>query len=155
MTKSRSSRTRRNWTRRDFLKTTSAAVSAGTLMRRFHPNQNASAANGSPADAVAVETNTRRLLTGWEYRKGGLGGPWELWRKAGDDTVTWQSVELPHCFNAFDAVDPDVTYYQGPGWYRTRLKVENPFPNGRTLLHFEGAGQKTEVYIFTKKIGYH
>ena len=67
----------------------------------------------------------------------------------------WTKVEVPHCFNAFDAVDPDVPYYQGPGWYRTRLSVRNPFPAGRTLLHFEGAGQKTEVFIHTDKVGSH
>ena len=49
-----------------------------------------------------------------------------------------QPVELPHCFNAHDGVDPDAHYYQGPGWYRARLKVENPYADGRTLLHFEG-----------------
>jgi beta-galactosidase len=52
-------------------------------------------------------------------------------------------------------VDPNVNYYQGPGWYRTQLTVLNPYPGGRTRLHFEGAGQKTEVYIYTTKVGSH
>jgi beta-galactosidase len=136
-------------TRRDFLKTTSAAVVAGAVVGRFLPEQKAIAAGN------ILATSESRILTGWEFRKGGLGGLWELWRKASDDTVTWQPAEVPHCFNADDAVDPDITYYQGHGWYRTRLKIENPFPNGRTLLHFEGAGQKTEVYVFTTKVGAH
>ena len=96
------------------------------------------------------------LDKGWEYYQGSLGSTWEIWR--GDkatDNVTWTSVALPHCFNARDAVDPDVRYYQGPGWYRTRLKVANPFPNGRTLLHFDGAGQKSQVFVGTKKVGEH
>jgi beta-galactosidase len=96
-----------------------------------------------------------RLLKGWEHHLGSLGGVWEVWRKAADDTTTWQIVTLPHCFNAYDAVDPDTTYYQGPGWYRTRLKPLNPFASGRTLLHFEGAGQKSEVYVYTEKVGAH
>jgi beta-galactosidase len=95
------------------------------------------------------------LLTNWEYRRGNLGGVWEVWRKVNDDANTWTAVQLPHSFNAFDAVDPDGPYYQGPGWYRTKIKVENPFPGGRTLLHFEGAGQKSEVYVYTEKIGEH
>jgi beta-galactosidase len=66
-----------------------------------------------------------------------------------------EKVELPHCFNARDAVDPDQGYYQGPGWYRIQAAVENPFPNGRTLLHFEGAGQKTEVWVGQKRIARH
>ena len=60
---------------------------------------------------------------------------------------------LPHCFNARDSVDPDRPYYQGPGWYRTRLKVANPYPGGRTLLRFEGAGQKTNVFVGMDQVG--
>ena len=99
------------------------------------------------------EPSTRRRLSQWEYRRGSLGGPWEAWRKANDDANKWTAVEAPHCFNALDAVDPDTPYYQGPGWYRTRFQLANPYPSGRTLLHFEGAAQKTEVYVHTEKIG--
>ena len=141
-------------TRREFLKATAAAISAGALIDSLANDAIATTDEWSPVIDGSVSSN-RRLLTGWDYRRGNLGGPWEIWRKATDDTITWQPVELPHCFNAYDAVDPDTTYYQGPGWYRTRLIVENPFSNGRTLLHFEGAGQKTEVYVEQKKVRSH
>jgi beta-galactosidase len=104
--------------------------------------------------ATASPTVSQRLSP-WEYRRGNLGGPWEAWRKANDDANVWTKVDVPHCFNASDSVDPDVPYYQGPGWYRTRLSIDNPFPAGRTLLHFEGAGQKTEVFVHTEKIASH
>lgn len=101
----------------------------------------------------------QRLLAGWEYLRQDLGGPWEAVRPvvAGnpESVPLWEAVTLPHCFNARDAVDPDVNYYQGPGWYRTQLAVQNPYPGGHTRLHFEGAGQKTEVYIYTTKVGSH
>jgi beta-galactosidase len=67
----------------------------------------------------------------------------------------WQAVQLPHCFNARDAVDPDLPYYRGQGWYRTKLNLSNPFSNGRTLLHFEGAGQKTQVFVGLNKVAEH
>ena len=132
-------------TRRTFLQTASTAIVGGTLL-------------GKPVSFLA-DTSAKFLLserlTTWEYRRGNLGGPWEVWRKANDDANVWAKVEVPHCFNAMDAVDPDAPYYQGPGWYRTRLAVKNPYPAGRTLLHFEGAGQKTEVFIYTDKVGSH
>src|SRR5665213_2661569 len=104
--------------------------------------------------ALAADSSSRRLDSGWEYYKGGLGGIWEVWRGSkASDNVAWTPVQLPHCFNAFDAVDPDVHYYQGPGWYRSRVAVANPFAGGRTLLHFEGAGQKTQVYVGLEKVG--
>jgi beta-galactosidase len=106
--------------------------------------------------ATAGSTNITRLADGWEFHQGSLGSTWEIWRgDKASDNVTWTPVSLPHCFNARDAVDPDEHYYQGPGWYRTRLKISNPFPNGRTLLHFDGAGQKSEVFIGTEKVGGH
>ncbi|HEY9048250.1 MAG TPA: glycoside hydrolase family 2 TIM barrel-domain containing protein [Ohtaekwangia sp.] len=100
-----------------------------------------------------------RLTDRWEFYKGDLGGIWEAMRPVGEgapeSVPLWEKVQLPHCFNAADAVDPDINYYQGPGWYRTVLSIGNPNENGRTLLHFEGAAQKTEVYIYTTKVGSH
>ena len=101
-------------------------------------------------------TNFSPIESGWEYYQGSLGSLWEIWR--GDkatDNVAWKAVTLPHCFNGRDSVDPDTRYYQGPGWYRTTLKVSNPYAGGRTLLHFNGAGQKTEVYVGLEKVGDH
>ncbi|WP_345256548.1 glycoside hydrolase family 2 TIM barrel-domain containing protein [Flaviaesturariibacter amylovorans] len=100
-----------------------------------------------------------RLNEDWEFVRQDLGGIWEAVRprKGGnpEDVPLWTRVSLPHCVNATDAVDPDLNYYQGPAWYRTQLAVANPYPGGRTVLHFEGAGQKTEVYIHTTKVGSH
>jgi beta-galactosidase len=100
-----------------------------------------------------------RLINDWEFVKQDLGGIWEAVRpvtNGGPETVPyWQPVTLPHCVNATDAVDPDVHYYQGASWYRTKLDIRNPYGAGRTLLHFEGAGQKTDVYVYTTKVGSH
>lgn len=100
-----------------------------------------------------------RLNEHWEFLKQDLGGIWEAVRPVGkgnpESVPLWQQVTLPHCVNALDAVDPDVNYYQGPAWYRSQIQISNPYDKGRTLLHFEGAGQKTEVYIYTTRVGEH
>jgi len=96
------------------------------------------------------------IESGWEFYQGQLGSLWEIWR--GDkatDNVAWTPVTLPHCFNARDCVDPDVRYYQGPGWYRTKLRLANPYANGRTLIHFNGSGQKAQVFVGAQKVGEH
>ncbi|OQP64418.1 glycoside hydrolase [Niastella vici] len=102
---------------------------------------------------------TTRLTGNWEFLKQDAGGIWEVVRPVGkgnpESVPLWQNVQLPHCVNAEDAVDPDVNYYQGPAWYRTQLEINNPYSNGRTLLFFEGAGQKTDVYVYTTKVGSH
>src|SRR5205823_7815663 len=92
---------------------------------------------------TAFAQQSHRLNNNWEFIRQDLGSIWEAVRpvpKDGPESVPlWQQVTLPHCFNTRDAVDPDVNYYQGPGWYRTQLSVNNPYSKGRTILHFEGA----------------
>lgn len=108
---------------------------------------------------VVPSSQKTRLTEGWEFVRQDMGSVWEVMRpvRAGQPEVVplWTKVTLPHCFNAEDAVDPDVNYYQGAGWYRTYLELDNPYPNGRMLLEFEGAGQRSEVYVYTTKVGSH
>jgi len=111
------------------------------------------------ASAKVPATQKIRLTDNWEFLKSDLGGIWEAVRPASPGTPEtvplWESVTLPHCFNAEDAVDPEMNYYQGPGWYKTLLTLDNPYDGGRTMLEFEGAGQKTKVYIYTMLVGEH
>lgn len=95
----------------------------------------------------------------WQYIRQDMANAWEVFRpvQAGkpESVPLWEPVELPHCFNATDAVNPTLNYYQGAGWYRKFMVVKNPFPNGRVFLEFEGAGQETQVYVYTKMVGSH
>jgi beta-galactosidase len=105
-----------------------------------------------------IKIKKNQLINDWEFYKGSLGGIWEVWREElikNHFNVSWNKVKLPHCYNEYDAVDPYQKYYQGPAWYRNKLTINNPYPQGRTLLHFEGAGQKTEVYLYKNKIAEH
>lgn len=108
---------------------------------------------------VIPSSEKTRLNDGWEFIRQDMGSAWEVMRpsRAGqpESVPLWTPVTLPHCFNAEDAVDPDVNYYQGPGWYRTLLDLDNPYTDGRTLLEFEGAGQVSEVFIYTTSVGSH
>jgi beta-galactosidase len=100
-----------------------------------------------------------RLNDNWEFLKQDLGGIWEAIRPVGkgnpESVPLWTNVTLPHCVNAADGVAPDQNYYQGPAWYRTQLSIVNPYTKGRTLLHFEGSGQKTSVYVFDQLVKTH
>lgn len=111
----------------------------------------------APAPRPSDWRDQTTLTHGWQFVRGDLGGVWETLRS--DDRAlnlpVWSAVELPHCVNARDSVDPDVPYYQGPMWYRTELEINNPHPGGRTLVHFEGAGQKTQVWIGDQRVANH
>lgn len=112
------------------------------------------------AYALIPANHRQRLTDNWEFIRQDMGSIWEVMRPitgAGKpETVPlWQKVILPHCFNAEDAVAPDVNYYQGAGWYRTTLDIDTPYGNGRVYLEFEGAGQKTDVYVYTTHVASH
>jgi beta-galactosidase len=137
-----------NFSRRRFIKSM-AAVAAATQAKLALP---ASLVRPVLANAEACSAS-QCLDSGWEYYRGALDGPWEVWR--GGEIATWKDVSLPHCFNAYDACDPDTPYYRGHGWYRTHLVVANPMQDGRTLLYFEGAGQTSHVYVGGVLVGSH
>ena len=112
------------------------------------------------AQALMPTDRRVRLTDHWEFIRQDMGSIWEVMRPVPgmgkpEAVPLWQPVRLPHCFNATDAVAPDVNYYQGVGWYRTLLEVENPYRDGRVYLEFEGAGQKTEVYVYTTRVASH
>jgi beta-galactosidase len=119
-----------------------AFTAAGTLLAA---HSRIAAAEGAPAQEV------NRIDTGWEFFRGALKDPSEAWRTGRQ----WQPVALPHCFNAMDSCDPDISYYRGQGWYRTRLALENSIPDGRTILHFQGAGQTCTAWLGSELLGEH
>lgn len=55
---------------------------------------------------------TQRLTNNWQFIRQDLGNIWEGVRPipdGGPESVPlWDTVSLPHCYNAFDAVNPDV-----------------------------------------------
>jgi beta-galactosidase len=108
---------------------------------------------------LAIQASAQVNLSHWQFVRTDMANVWEVERpvKAGkpESVPLWQDVTLPHCYNADDGVDPDVNYYQGAAWYRTTVEVGNPYPEGHTLLEFEGAGQKTQVYVDGRLMGSH
>ena len=97
--------------------------------------------------------------SGWQFIRQDMANAWEVFRpvQAGkpESVPLWSHVNLPHCWNAWDAVDPNVNYYQGYGWYRKYLQIDNPYQKGRTYLEFEGAGQSAQVYVYTQLVESH
>lgn len=138
--------------RRQFLKTGATAAAAISLFPRTPLHASVATLAGSGTGSLDG-AQSRRLAAGWEFLRESMGGPWEVWHSK--ETAVWQSITMPHCFNAYDGCDPDVPYYKGNGWYRTHISIANPYPVGRTLLHFEGAGQTAAVYVGETLAGKH
>jgi beta-galactosidase len=135
-------------TRRQFVLTASLSAAGAVLSSSLR-----AARIGSIVPGGEAVLQTLRLDTGWQFRRGEIGGIGQVW--ALNESGSWQATELPHCFNATDSCDPDHPYFRGQGWYRTRLSLKNPFAGGRTILHYQGAGQTTTLWVGATWLGTH
>ena len=60
----------------------------------------------------------------------------DAWQPTFDDS-NWQTVTVPHSFNAQDTFIPTRFHYRGPAWYRCRLP--RPPPGARVELDALGS----------------
>lgn len=67
----------------------------------------------------------------------------------------WDSVNLPHTWNAKDAFDDAPGYRRGASWYRREIRLAANLKNRRIFLYFEGANQIADVYVNEKFVGRH
>lgn len=68
----------------------------------------------------------------------------------------WESVDLPHTWNAVDGHDGNGSYDRGCYWYaRTFSTPRQPLPDGRVFVEILAAGQQATVYVNGKGVCYH
>ncbi|MBF4473031.1 glycoside hydrolase family 2 TIM barrel-domain containing protein [Flavobacterium sp. HJJ] len=65
----------------------------------------------------------------------------------------WKVVNLPHTWNADDALKTN-NYYQGIGWYRKKL-IATILENKKYCIFFEGALQDIHLFVNGKEVGRH
>jgi beta-galactosidase len=68
---------------------------------------------------------------------------------------SWESVNLPHTWNAKDAFDDAPDYRRAASWYRKNLTLDSSLRNKQIFLYFEGANQTADVYVNEKFVGRH
>lgn len=69
-------------------------------------------------------------------------------------TETFETVNLPHSWNAEDGVSGGNNYHRGLCWYVKELDIEQNH-KGSIYLDFEGVNSVCEVYLNGKKLGRH
>lgn len=65
----------------------------------------------------------------------------------------WQTITLPHTWNALDVTDQEPGYRRTASWYQKTLHIEAV--KGRYFIYFEGANTKTQVYMNGQLAGEH
>ncbi|MBK1875630.1 glycoside hydrolase family 2 protein [Pelagicoccus mobilis] len=111
----------------------------------------------SPSDASSPRQKHRINLE-WKYHRGDLDSP--PIRNAFNDS-NWEDAVLPHTYkltsiNLDDNSDKSdqPTFHRDISWYRRTIKPEFT-PGQRVFLEFEGAHQKTELWVNGTYAGEH
>lgn len=61
---------------------------------------------------------------------------------------SWESVTLPHTWNAVDGHNGNGSYLQTTAWYARSFEVPGqPLPGGKVYLEIPAAGQQAQVYV--------
>ncbi len=79
----------------------------------------------------------------WRFTK---GSPYQAFLPSADDS-RWETVDIPHTWNAQDADDDEPGFYRGPAWYRKRITLPADAASKQVYLCFEGANQVVRLYV--------
>ena len=90
----------------------------------------------SPRTRVSLNENWRFLPQGLAFAQ-----------RPSTSDAGWETVSLPHTWNAEDPFDDPESYRRGIGWYRRHLHLGDAMRGKRLFLHFEGANQTADVYV--------
>ncbi len=93
---------------------------------------------------------TLPLNGGWAYLENNTALPEEARAAPG-----WSPVTLPHSWNVWDTTDLIPGYRRDAGWYRRSLDVPDAGGSRRSILYFEGAAMKADVYVNGRRAGGH
>jgi beta-galactosidase len=106
--------------------------------------------HAQPSDVPELRV-VQPLTAGWKFLQSDtLTDEGALVATAAD----WQTVSLPHTWNAEDAATPNFERYErGVGWYR--LELVRPDVGVRHWLEFGAASLVADVWVNAKKNGEH
>ena len=68
----------------------------------------------------------------------------------------WQTVDVPHSWNAVDGNDGNGSYDRGNYWYAKTFETpKQPLAGGRVFVEFMGVNSEATVYVNGTKVTYH
>ena len=93
--------------------------------------------------------NIISLNQGWKFIQQNVGLPAAY-------PSDWQTVDLPHTWNAVDGNDGNGSYDRGSYWYAKSFETpKQPLAGGRVFVEFLAAGQQATVYVNGQEVTYH
>ena len=91
------------------------------------------------------------LDLGWRFALQPAGAGFSA---AGFDDHAWETVTLPHTWNAIDGAGGG-DYVRGDGWYRRHFAAEPSWAGQRVFVDFRAANRVAEVWVNGTRVGEH
>ena len=88
---------------------------------------------------------------GWKFYKEEVANA----QSAGFNDSAWETVNVPHTWNALDGQDGGANYYRGIGWYRKHVTVSGGYLGKRVFLYFDAVSKAADVYVNGSFVGRH
>lgn len=105
----------------------------------------------STAGYYAMKNSGRSVKdfnVGWRFHKGDVSQG----EKTDLDDHNWAIVNLPHSVELVPFEASGSKNYQGPAWYRKRIKLGSEYAGKDVTIHFEGVMGKSSYYVNGKKV---
>ncbi|MEM1122125.1 MAG: glycoside hydrolase family 2 TIM barrel-domain containing protein [Bacteroidota bacterium] len=102
----------------------------------------------NPAEAIFGRT-VQNINENWEYVEENFTTV-----KQAKGANNWQSIDLPHTWNQWDATDLEPGYRRNASWYRKTLTIPNR-KNAVFKLYFEGVNTQAQIYVNGQQAGEH
>ena len=104
-----------------------------------------------PSEAQAREVHN--FNAAWQFKKGPFSAdPVKL---AQQWDAKWDSVTVPHTWNAKDMQLKVNAFYEGTGYYKKNFFADKSLEGKRLFLRFEGVGANAEVFVNGKQVATH
>ncbi|MDD4969000.1 MAG: glycoside hydrolase family 2 TIM barrel-domain containing protein [Paludibacter sp.] len=98
-----------------------------------------------------IAKESTNLNTGWKFTTNTVLSP----EQVAYDDAAWNTVSVPHTWNAQDGQDGGNNYYRGIGWYRKHIVVPTDFAGKIVYLKIGAANTSASVYVNGQLIGAH
>ena len=92
-----------------------------------------------------VARDVTSFNTGWQFKKGPFSA--DAMKAASQWEGKWETVDIPHTWNARDMQVRYNNFYEGVGYYKKNFFCPGELKDKRVFLRFEGVGACSEVYV--------
>lgn len=106
---------------------------------------------GVPTSLGGAERASLDLSGDWKFIKSDVANAQDA--SVSDDS--WQTIDLPHTYNAADGTDGGDDYYRGATWYRNEYTLNSTWAKRRVYINVGAAAINAQVYVNGQLVGTH